>query len=506
MKPSDHLPPKHAEKLLLWFLKDDLVEEVLGDLEEKFHTTLEQKNLFLARLNYWYQVLNYLRPFAIRKSKTIHYNNYDMFQNYLKIGWRNLTKQKMYSSIKTGGFALGIAACLLIALFIRDELNYDLHYAEKGRIYRVVGIWEDEGEKEKGAFFPAPLAKALKEDYPEIEKAGRFNQVSLFGAGSNEVRRADQLESYYEEGFTYGDQDLLDILQIPMVSGSNEHALVEPKTIVISKRKADKYFPDEDPIGKDLILNNREDRRYTIKGVMEDFPATMHVEYDFIMTLAGIDFYPGEQENWYANNYFTYILLRPDADPGHLADKLKSLVKSYYLPTWLNAGVVDATERVDRLSFELQPITDIHLRSEGIHDRLSHGDIRFVWLFGAVAGFILIIACINFINLSTAKSANRAKEVGLRKVVGSFRINLINQFLTESLLFSFFSFGIGILLAWLLLPYFNTLASKSLIFPWAEWWLLPLLLLAAVIIGLLAALYTSFYLSSFKPIQVLKGI
>jgi putative ABC transport system permease protein len=171
----------------------------------------------------------------------------------------------------------------------------------------------------------------------------------------------------------------------------------------------------------------------------------------------------------------------------------------------LEGGRANAKEMIKNFSYSLQPITDIHLHGAGIDDGLTHGDIRFIWLFGAIAGFILIIACINFINLSTAKSANRAKEVGLRKTVGSHRSNIIYQFLTESLLYSFISFLLGTLLAWLLIPYFNQLSAKSLAFPWAEWQLFPILIVAAVVVGLLAGIYPSFYLSSFKPISVLKG-
>lgn len=185
------------------------------------------------------------------------------------------------------------------------------------------------------------------------------------------------------------------------------------------------------------------------------------------MTLTGIEFYPGEQTNWGASNYHTYVLLRPDAEADRLEAKLHGIIDEYWLPAWQAAGRTDALKLSKSVSFKLQPITDIHLRSEGIRDRLVHSDIHLVWLFGAIAGFIIIIACINFINLSTARSANRAREVGLRKVVGSSHGNLVRQFLTESVLFSLISFILGAIIAWLFLPYFNRLAAKSLVFPWA---------------------------------------
>jgi len=427
-----------------------------------------------------------------------------MIKNYFKIALRNLSKQKMYSSIKIGGFALGIAACLLIALFISDELSYDRHFPDGDRIYRVVLGYNDNGNIGKGATFPAPFANTLKEDYPEVLQVGRLNCTEFFGAGSKEIRRDDKEQNTYEEGFVYADQGLLDIFQIPMVYGNKAHALDEPGTIVISKRKADKYFPNENPIGKTFIINNDVSKPYKITGVM-DFPTHSHIQNDFLLTLTG-GFYPGEQTNWRSSSYYTYVKLRTGTDVAQLETKFADIIKKYIIPSERQEGNVDAEKLSKRLSYKLQPVSDIYLKSEDIQDGLTHGDIRFVWLFGIIAGFILVIACINFINLSTAKSANRAKEVGLRKTVGCSRGNLIGQFLTESLLYSFLSFILGMMLAEVLLPYFNMLSAKSLVVPWAEWWwVLPLLSFSSVIIGILAGLYPSFYLSSFKPVSVLKG-
>ncbi len=428
-----------------------------------------------------------------------------MLQNYFKIAWRLLLRQKMYSAIKIGGFALGIAACLLIALFIRDELSYDRHYPEADRIYRVVTEYNHNGEWSKGVWYQAPFAKALEDEFPQIEKAGRYNANALFGAGSNQVRRADRQENAHEEAVTFFDQELLDIFGIQMVYGEAKHALDAPNTVVISKRKADKYFPGENPVGKLLIFNNRTENPYRISGVMEDFPSTMHVQFDFLLTLKGVDFYPGEQTNWGASNYPTYVLLQRGTDAKALAGKLNAITEKYLVPHLQKEGSVNARDIVKNTRFILQPVSDIHLHSQGIDDWLSHSDIKLVWLFGAIAGFILLLACINFVNLSTAKSANRATEVGLRKVVGSDRRSLIHQFLTESLLFSFLAFTVGVALAWLCLPLFNELAAKSLTIPLTEWWTIPVLLTAAVAVGVVAGLYPSFYLSAFRPIQVLKG-
>jgi putative ABC transport system permease protein len=430
-----------------------------------------------------------------------------MIKNYLKIAIRQLRKQKLYAAIKIGGFAMGIAACLLIALYIREETSFDRSYPDAGRIFRIVGVFNDNGKIQKGVDFPAPMGKVLKSDFPEVELSGRLMPNSLMGAGSNELRRADKLQNTYEEGFTFADQEMLDILKLPMVYGKREDALAEPLTMIISKSKADKYFPGQDPVGKVMYLNNDKSKPYKIGGVMQDIPKTSHLnKFDFLLTLSGKEFGKGEQNNWDDYNYPDYILLRPGTNIAQFEKKITTdIIKNYFLPNMRHGGIKDAEKEAAKFTLTLQPITAINLHSYDIQDEMSHGDIRFIWLFGAVAGFILVIACINFINLSTAKSANRAKEVGLRKVVGSYRSSLINQFLAESLVYSFLSFVLGLIVAWLLLPYFNILASKSLIIPWTEWWLIPSILASAFIVGIVAGLYPAFYLSSFKPVQVLKG-
>ena len=402
---------------------------------------------------------------------------------------------------------MSIAACILITLYIKDELNYDKHYARAGNIYRVIGVYNDKGKIEKGPSMPAPMGKVLESDFPEVEKAGRLMDNQLFGgAGSNQLRLAGKKENMFEEGFCFADSSMLDILEVPMVYGDRAHALKDPNTMVISKRKADKYFPGENPVGKVVFLNDNEKKPVTIGGVMPDFPSTSHLQYDFLISLAGVSFWNGEQDTWMASNYDNYVLLRPGTNAAQLEKKLTTgLLTKYFIPAMVRSGNKYAKDLLQKATLQLQPVGDIHLKSYDIHDSLSHGDIRFVWLFGAVACFILIIACINFINLSTAKSANRAKEVGLRKVVGSLRIHIINQFLIESVVISLLSFVFALIVAWTLMPYFNTLAGKTLSMPWSEWWFIPVILASAVIVGVLAGLYPSFYLSAFKPVNVLKG-
>ncbi|MCO5949870.1 ABC transporter permease [Mucilaginibacter flavidus] len=421
-----------------------------------------------------------------------------MIRNYLKIAYRQLLRQNMYAAIKIGGFALGIAACLLIGLYIRDETNFDRTYPDADRIYRIAG----DGNWDRGFDWPAPMAKAIKNDFPEVEYSGRIN-----AAGNLELRRADQAQNTFEQGFVYADQSFLDALQLPMVFGSGKTALKEPLTLVITKTMADKYYHGQNPVGQVMYLDNDNAHPHRISAVMADIPTTSHLhQFNFFLTLAGMEFGSGEQNNWGWYNYRIYVKLKAGVNAAAFEKKLTAdLVKNYLLPESLREGRKDAEKEVKGISLHLQPVTDVNLYSYDLPDGFPHGDIRFIWLFGAIALFILVIACINFINLSTAKSANRAKEVGLRKVVGSSRGSLINQFLTESMVYSLISFVLGLFIAWLVLPYFNTLASKSLIMPWGEWWLVPCVLVSAVIVGTFAGIYPAIYLSSFRPAQVLKG-
>ncbi|WP_103068885.1 ABC transporter permease [Aquimarina sediminis] len=427
-----------------------------------------------------------------------------MFTNHLKIAWRSILKDKMFTSIKIGGFAIGIMACLLITLFILDELSYDKHYKDADNIYRIGRQGVLNGEDFGGIHMPAPFAATLKAQIPEVEKSGRILVSELHGSGGKEIRPSGSIQNNYEQGFAYIDPEMLEILDFTMLSGDIKNALSTPNSIVITKKKAAKYFPDEEAVGKTLIFDDNTEKPYYIGGVIDDLPKNSHFQFEFLITLKDKEFFYGDQTSWTNHNYHTYVLFRPNTNMNEIEAKLLDIKKTFYVPAFKNRSA-EYMEVMSTIKFGMQNIQDIHLRNEVFEDGLNHGDIRFIWLFGAIAGFILLLACINFINLSTAKSANRAKEVGLRKTVGAFRKNLIMQFLIESVLFSIISFVVGIILAWVLLPYFNEIASKDLLLPWGKTWFLPTLLFSSLLIGVIAGLYPSFYLSTFKPIDVLKG-
>ena len=491
--------PKLSEKFLSWFVKEELLEEILGDLYE-YHEELLDKPNWKRKLYYWFHVFHFLRPFALKNSILKISNQKTMYLQFLKISWRTIQRQKMYSSIKIGGFAIGIAACVLIGLFIRDEQNVEQHQVDGNRIFRMANSYSGPDWEGKWTLIAAPIRKILYDNYPELEKVGRIHTV----VKDFQFRRADQERNIFEEKFIYADPELLEILELQMIYGERGSALAKPNSIVLTKSKADKYFPNENPIGK-LVSLNDDARILTVGGVIEDFSSQSHLKYNFIISLADYEFWRGEQTSWCCNNYDFYVKLRPDADKADLEEKLLYVRDNFVVPELIAKGSAEAEEVKKYSSYYLQPVSDIYLNPQEVSDSLSdHGDIQINWVLGVVALTILFLAVINFVNLSTAKSSKRAKEVGVRKVIGSYRRSLIYQYLSESTIYSLLSIVLGLLLAWGCLPIFNALAGKSIDFPWTAWWLLPTLIVSVLFIGLLSGIYPSLLLSSVKPIDAMK--
>lgn len=429
-----------------------------------------------------------------------------MFKNYLKIAWRNLLKNKGFTFINIVGLSIGVAACILISVYIIHESTYDKAVPGSADTYRLLNRDIIDGQIDDGVHFSANMIPTILQDFPEVENAGRIRDTG-YEAGSNEIRIEGQQIQQHAEGFTYSDQAIIDIMDITMVYGEATTALVEPFTIVISNTISEKYFGDSNPVGKSIFLNGDNERPFRINGVMEDFASNSHMRYDFLITLSGVEFGAGEQTRWVQNNYQSYLKLRPDADPVAFENKMSThIIENYLRPASEAAGYVVPEDYQENFFIKIQSLTDINLHSSHIDFESSRrNDSKIIWIFGVVALFILIIASINFVNLSTAKSANRAKEVGVRKVVGSSKGSLIGQFLTESVLITFIAFSIGTLLSWLLMPLFQEMSGKALILPWSSPAFIPIIGIAALFVGLLAGLYPSFYLSRFKPAQVLKG-
>jgi putative ABC transport system permease protein len=428
-----------------------------------------------------------------------------MLKNYLTIAFRSLRKQGFYSFINIGGLAVGVAACLVIVLFIIDELSYDRYNTKADRIYRINNEIKFGGNYYHMTTSSAPTAYTLLQDYPEIEATVRFRDY-----GSYLVKTADGNESIKEKKVIWTDSTFFKIFSVPVLEGNGSTALKEPAGIAISKRTADKYFPNGNALGQSLILDNKYSAKIT--AVYADIPEASHFHFDILISMVGDWPVAKEAQStvYLSNNFPTYLLLKEGVDANAFEKKLPGFLSKYIGPQLAQVLGNDFTMEKfissgNKYEMSLTPLLDIHLHSALKGEFEANGNMTYVYLFATIALFILAIACINFMNLSTARSSNRAKEVGVRKVMGSLRSHLVRQFLTESTLLTLFSFVLAIGLAYLSLPLFNSLAQKQLYLPLSNPIFFLALIAFAVLVGLMAGLYPSFFLSAFKPASVLKG-
>ncbi len=502
MDKKPQIPPQLAEWLLKTFIREDFKEDVLGDLDESFQDNIQEHSVFIARLKYWYQVINYLRPFAVTSSKT--QNKLSMLRHFFKLSWRNIKRNKGFSAIEIGGFAIAIAACILIFLYVSNQTSYDTHYENEDRIYRLVNRWSQDGDLGYWSNVHGPLKEVMEDNVPEMEKVARVVLWSWGNAGENHVRKTDSDFNNYHDGFIYADPELLEILEVSMVYGSREEALASPNSMVISKRIADLYYPNSNPIGKQLILNDDPKSVFAIGGVMKEMPVNMHLQSDFILTLFERKSGPGTS-GWCCTNYNMYVRLTPGVDKNFVEEKTGKIRNTFVIERLREIGSSGVEEELRYQSYYLQPVKNVFLNPEKVSDDILHGSSGLVWIFSVTAIIVLILASVNFVNMANARAIKRAKEVGLLKVVGSVRSNLIFQYLTESIMYCFFSVVLGILLAWALVGFFNELTGITHTMPWFTWWFMPALVGLAVLIGVLAGLYPAIYLSGFQPVDVLKG-
>ncbi len=420
-----------------------------------------------------------------------------MLKNYFKVAFRNLWKNKGFSSINIIGLSIGIATCLLIMLYVLDELSYDKYNVHANQIYRINNQIKFGGNYFDIAQSPAMMGPEIVKEFPQVKQYTRLQWYGslLIKKGSENVR---------ENRVGYADSTLFDVFTLPVISGNPKTALIEPHSLVITESIAKKYFNSTDVVGKTMFINDTGN--YKITAVIKNIPAQSHFNFDIFIPFSESP--DSRSDNWLSENYNTYLLLQNNTDPKKLEPLLNEMNNRFVEPlikSVLNIGMKEFNKN-GFLHCEIVPLTSIHLRSNKGSELEANGNIQFVYIFSAIAIFILLIACVNFMNLSTARSANRAKEVGVRKVLGSLRNNLIRQFLTESMLLSFIALIFAVLIAWLMLPYFNQLAGKAI---HAAVLFQPIMLtgliLLALVVGLIAGSYPAFFLSAFQPIDVLKG-
>ena len=421
-----------------------------------------------------------------------------MFKNYLKIAWRNLRKNLSYSFINIFGLALGMAVSIMILLYVQDELSYDKYHENSDQIYRVSREWFNENGETSlhlGHVAP-PFGPLLEEDFEAVREAVRFFQINPL------VKYLDK--AVVEDRFFFADADLFKVFSWEMLEGDPATALTYPDGIVLSQSTARKYFGSEDAMGKSMEIEiDGMTLQFQVRGIVQNIPENSHFQFDFLASMQPVVQYYGGMEqfmsNYGSNNFATYLLLPETYDPQTLQAQLPDFIDKHM---GTNNEGIPASEGTQ---LNLWPLTDIHLHSHLDSEIEANGNIEYVYIYTAIAIFILLIACINFMNLSTARSAKRAVEVGLRKVVGADRKSLIRQFIGESVFLAIIAMMIAILLVELALPWFNNFIDKDLSLNLFTNYHLFGLVGLVLLVGLIAGSYPAFFLSGFEPSSVLKG-
>lgn len=474
-------PPKLAQRLLDWYCDDPLKEEIAGDIEERFWDHYESIGLKKANTKFWLNTFKFITWHTLkrRNSKRYTQNNLAMVKNNFKVAFRSAYKHKTYSFINLFGLAIGLTSFILISLYVKHQLSFDQFHEKKDRIFRIT-----EGQDAITPNIIAPLLLRSFED--EVEYGVRvFNMAGQFINVNNQT---------YSEVVYFADQDFFNLFTFPLIQGDPTRVLSEPNGMVISQKIALKYFGGTDVIGKAF---EREGVAYKVSGVMVDVPANSYLQFDFLAPISDLEW--TKDETWSNWNYQTFIGLAEHVDPVSFDVKLSAT---------LNESIGESNNNRDIYPYTMQELSDIYLqkRFHLEYEMEKVGDIKYVYIFSGVALLILLIACINYVNLATSRSLDRAKEVGIRKVVGAHRRQLVFQFLSESLLFVLLAAIASYLLAYWLIPSFNTLSGESI----SRLELMSLefilsLLGLSIVIALISGFYPAMLLSMFKPVSVLKG-
>lgn len=504
--PNIPSPPRWADKLLMAFLPEDLAEELQGDMHEQFEMQVEELGLTKARWLYVWEVLRFCRPYFLKRrlsAQADSMNDYYflinpyMIRNYLKIAWRNLLKNKTFGAINLFGLVTGLTTCLLIFLYVSDELSFDRYHKNASQIYRIDNEIKFNGTHNNMAVCPPQMGVVFKTSFPEIE-----NYVRLRWRSSLLLKKDGQTELI--ERVAFADSTLFNMFSLKALSGNLASALSEPNGIVLTEKTALQFFNNTNIVGQSFVTDHKT---YKITAVIENIPKQSHFNFDVFVPMS--DDPDSKATTWLSENYNTYILLRKDANLARLQAKMAKLNHeklNLELKSVINKSLDEFLQSGGLANISLMPILDIHLKSHKIGELDGNGNPDNVYIFSVIGFLILLLASFNYTNLSTAVATNRAKEVGMRKVMGSSKLSIIVQFLSESLVLSFVALFISYVLLALLLPTFNHLANKSLVF---QDILQPQLIVSSLVLMLILSLfsgaYPAFFISSFVPSQVLKG-
>ncbi|MCB0841070.1 MAG: ABC transporter permease, partial [Bacteroidetes bacterium] len=461
------------------------------DLYEMFAEITEEQSLKVARRKFLFASFSYLRPYFL-SNRTFSFHLYayiNMLQSTLKITLRLMKRKPVYSFINITGLALGMSAALMIFYFISDELKYDQFHEKKDRIYLIgTDNYLPGSETPPSARSSRLIAPELRENYPEVEHV-----VRMFNQWTPQVKHNNQR---FQDEIFYTESSFFDVFSFQLIAGNPKNALDEPYAVVLTEKAAHKYFGEESPLGKTMIFDDTT--AFKVTGIVANPPRHSHFTFDMLLSYSTWDIeYPPKTYDWANYWIYNYLTLKPGITKAQFEPKITNLVEEQYGEKMKSFGL--------EVELYLEPLTDIYLHSDRSGLFIT-GDIKYIYSFSFIAVFLILIACFNFINLSTARSLDRAKEVGIKKVVGSQRTHLIWQFLIESLLIAIFSIILALGIAYATIPLFESISGKEVIL--SAFFTLPNILgLIAITltIGLLAGAYPAWVLSAFKPVQVLKG-
>ncbi len=490
---SDTPPPKLATRLLNAFLREDFAEEVHGDLNERFYTDLRSKSIFKAKLNYWYQVINYIRPFAIKNLKPLGVMNNHLLENYFKISSRNIFKHKMISFINVFSLAVGLAACVVIYLFVSDERSFDAFHSKNENIYRLDEVQKFTGTNEQKVALSMPgMGPALQQDFPEVQ-----SYVRLWQRGKQLITK-DETKHLIDNVMAV-DSTFFDVFDFQLAQGDINTCLDRPLTILLTESTALKFFKTTSDALNNTISWDGNDLQIT--GILKDVPENSHIQFEALLSM--VTYTSGQNnvnDSWGGNWMTTYLLLEPTADIKSMEEKFPAFMSRHNDDPQINIFY----------KLYLQRLDEVHLASNDIeHDYINYRKFNgsYLTIFYVIGAFILLIAAVNFMNLTTARASNRWKEIGVRKTIGAKKIQLFGQFIFESVMLAGFALMVALLLDTLFIPVLNDLIGRKLaILPlFQNVWQIVALLIGTLSLGILTGIYPSFYMTSFNLSSVLKG-
>jgi len=483
MQQEQHSPPQLALRFFRWYCRADRAEELEGDLEEGFYRALHDGvPPAIARLQFWWNVVRCLRSYSVKSTFFSQKLNLflPMLTNYFKVIRRNFSRQRAYALLNIAGLAIGFAAVILIGIYVHYETNFEDFHAKSDRIYRLtVHYTSPSGYDTHFARVDTDWINGIPAEIPEVEKLIRFqNHEPKF------IRIGE--EKFRQENAFVADKDVFEVFDFPLAKGDPTTALAAPMSIVISEAVAQKYFGSEDPIGREIFITgywNTDETTYKVTGVMEDLPPNTHLPVDML-----ISFRNEAERSWWA---YTYLLFQEGASVASIQEKLEAMAKK-----------INGDQALQGTEFVFQPLSSIHLHSNLAREIKPNGSIAYVRIFELVAVLILALAIINFMNLTSAMSIARSKEIGVRKILGAGGGQIVFYSLTESFLFSFVAAGLGSILAFLALPSFTELTGTHNLMAPSQ--LISWLLVVAFVTAIFGGFYPAFVLSSFKPVNILK--